>query len=93
VELKEEAQKRAFALLLGQGVVTKLLPPVIDFEEVKALLLIAVQQINDFFRGEMMPVLADQIVHDFLPLFSDWNSVSRLFPDPAGFKRREIKTH
>ncbi|OPY04920.1 MAG: hypothetical protein A4E66_02521 [Syntrophus sp. PtaB.Bin001] len=65
VELEEKPKKRAFALLRRQDIETELLAPVLDLEDVQTKLPIAVQQIDDFFSREIVPVPPNYVVHGF----------------------------
>ncbi len=71
VELQEKPEQGALALLSGQDIITEALAPVVDFEEVKAPLTIAFQEIDHLVGWQVVPVFPDQFIHDvpFSPVF------------------------
>jgi len=65
VELEQEAQQRAFALLGGDDIIAETLAPGLDLEEIKPPVAVGFQKVKHLFRGKMMPVFSDQLLHDY----------------------------
>jgi len=63
MELEQETDQRPLLALLGDDIRSEVLMPRLDREAVQPALLVAFQQLEDFFAGEVVPMVAEERLH------------------------------